>query len=833
MFAQTSQVHSALGETVRSLKSFLAAKGKALVVASNQQQQSVASARKRLASAPSQAQPSSSLPAVLGSALPAGLQEHLHANLFARRKRDFSALLAPQQLDRALDVMKSSSFSIGGLGMGSSSGSSSSGSNNNSSSSILGQRQPLLLQQARGYSTVRTPRPFSEPFRVAGLARATVAVPRAVQGTQRRLLFSRDADSIDEEELEELFEAADASPRDPKKQAALLEVLCRADPSAAIQRVESKNYATFTNECLRYYVTALVESGVIYKRDLTRLEPLIDAIIRNNANKSKSSWDDGDDVSAPASFSSAKTLSSKLGALGSPASGGFFGGSAGSEHSPLHVVMQEPSPKSQMWRLIRTLILLTLVFLIVSQFIEERGFPGRVGQAGQEIQPEQFHHVTFEDVQGADEAKEELQDVVEFLRNPDKFTRLGGKLPKGVLLVGPPGTGKTLLAKAVAGEAGVPFFYCSGSEFDEMLVGVGARRIRELFAAAKKKSPCIIFMDEIDAVGSKRTSRDQAYSHMTLNQLLVELDGFKPAENVIIIAATNFPETLDPALVRPGRFDTHINVPLPDVRGRESILKAHTRTMPLQNKADLWKLARGTPGFSGAELANIVNQASLKASRESRDTITLADLEWAKDKVAMGAERKKAVITEYDKKVTAYHEGGHALCALYTEGAMPVYKATIIPRGQALGMVTQLPEDDTNSVTRKEMMARLIVCFGGRVAEEKIFGRDSVTSGASSDIEQATKLARAMVTKYGMSDKVGPILHQEDENMAESTRSLIEAETKAILTDAYNQAKALLSKYEREHHTLAKALLEHETLTAEEMRAVIAGKTLPLPRSEE
>ncbi|EDQ90630.1 uncharacterized protein MONBRDRAFT_7044 [Monosiga brevicollis MX1] len=434
---------------------------------------------------------------------------------------------------------------------------------------------------------------------------------------------------------------------------------------------------------------------------------------------------------------------------------------------------------------------------------------------------------TFEDVQGADEAKEELMDVVEFLRHPDRFTRLGGKLPKGVLLMGPPGTGKTLLARAVAGEAGVPFFYCSGSEFDEMFVGVGARRVRELFAVAKRKAPCIVFMDEIDAVGSRRSGRDQQYSKMTLNQLLVELDGFNSSDKVIVVAATNFPESLDPALIRPGRFDTHIKVPLPDVRGRQKILETHASKVQLDNKEDLWTIARGTVGFSGAELANLINQAALQASRQQRDSIDLAMLEWAKDKILMGAERKQAVITEKDKAVTAYHEGGHALCALYAPGAVPVYKATIVPRGNALGMVTQLPEDDTNSMTRQQMMARLIVCMGGRAAEEKIFGYDNVTSGASSDVEQATKMARTMVTKYAMSDKVGPMMFDDEDVISNETRALIEQETKRILEEAMAGAVAILTKHEKEHHRLAKALLERETLTADEMRLIIKGKKLP------
>lgn len=358
-------------------------------------------------------------------------------------------------------------------------------------------------------------------------------------------------------------------------------------------------------------------------------------------------------------------------------------------------------------------------------------------------------------------------------------------------------------------------------------MGVGARRVRELFAAAKRKAPCIIFLDEIDAVGGKRSAKDQQYVKMTLNQLLVDLDGFNQTDGIIVVGATNFPELLDPALTRPGRFDTHIEVALPDLRGRHLILKAHARKMPIDSEESLMKIARGTPGFSGAELANLVNQASLRASRHHSDVISLQDLEWAKDKILMGPERSKAVISEKDRKLTAYHEAGHALCALFAEGAVPVYKATIVPRGKALGMVTQLPEDDTNSVTRREMVSRLVVCMGGRAAEERIFGRDHVTSGASSDLVQATRLAHAMVTRYAMSDKVGPIAVEAEEQLSGDMRKLIEAEELALLKEAMERAHAILSRYEKEHHRLAQALLERETLTADEMRDVVAGRPLP------
>ena len=373
--------------------------------------------------------------------------------------------------------------------------------------------------------------------------------------------------------------------------------------------------------------------------------------------------------------------------------------------------------------------------------------------------------VTFADVAGCDESKQELEEVIDFLKDPGKFQRLGGKIPKGVLLVGPPGTGKTLLAKAVAGEADVPFFSISGSDFVEMFVGVGASRVRDMFAQAKKNSPCLLFIDEIDAVGRHRGAglgggNDER--EQTLNQLLVEMDGFDENENVILIAATNRPDVLDPALLRPGRFDRQVVVPNPDVKGREEILKVHVRKVPLAKDVNLAVVARGTPGFSGADLANLVNEAALLAARRNKRKVTSKDFDDAKDKVLMGNERKSMAMDEQEKKLTAYHEAGHAICSLNVEETDPIHKATIVPRGRALGMVQQLPEKDQYSYSRAKMLSRLIICMGGRAAEELKFGRDKVTSGASSDIAAATKLARSMVTEWGMSDLLGPVLYAEN-----------------------------------------------------------------------
>jgi cell division protease FtsH len=451
--------------------------------------------------------------------------------------------------------------------------------------------------------------------------------------------------------------------------------------------------------------------------------------------------------------------------------------------------------------------------------------------------------VTFADVAGADEAKVELQEIIEFLKDPQKFTKLGGRLPKGALLVGPPGTGKTLLARAVAGEAGRPFFSMSGSDFVEMFVGVGASRVRDLFEQGKAHAPCIIFIDEIDAVGRHRGAglgggHDER--EQTLNQLLVEMDGFESNDGVILIAATNRPDVLDPALLRPGRFDRQIVVDAPDLRGREGILRVHLRNKPVADDVNVTTLARGTPGMAGADLANLVNEGALLAARRNHEKVYMADLEEAKDKVMLGAERKSMVMKDEERRLTAYHEAGHAVCAMMVEGNDPLHKVTIVPRGRALGVAFTLPEDDRVSVTRQQIEARLAMAYGGRTAEELIFGRDRVTTGAASDIQQATGIARRYVSQWGLSDAIGPILVGDNEQelflgrelqhrreVSEKTAQLVDAEVSRVITKAYNTAKETLTTHVDLLHKVAAALLERETLTREDIGYLIRGEALP------
>ena len=454
--------------------------------------------------------------------------------------------------------------------------------------------------------------------------------------------------------------------------------------------------------------------------------------------------------------------------------------------------------------------------------------------------------VTFADVAGCDEAKEEVKELVDFLKDPGKFQRLGGKIPRGVLLVGPPGTGKTLLAKAVAGEAKVPFFTISGSDFVEMFVGVGASRVRDMFEQAKKQAPCIIFIDEIDAVGRHRGAglgggHDER--EQTLNQLLVEMDGFQGNEGVIVIAATNRPDVLDPALLRPGRFDRQVMVGLPDIKGREQILKVHSRKVPLANDVDVLVIARGTPGFSGADLANIVNEAALFAARANKRAVDMEDFERAKDKVIMGTERRSMVMSEEEKKLTAYHEAGHAIVGLNVPEHDPVHKVTIIPRGRALGVTMFLPEGDRYNYTREYLESKISSLFGGRIAEEVIFGMNKVTTGASNDIQKATELARNMVTKWGLSEKVGPLTLGSNEEevflghsvtrhkeVSEATSSIVDAEVRGIVDRNYKRAEKILRDNLEKLHTMAQALVKYETINKDQIQDIMAGRPMREPK---
>jgi ATP-dependent metalloprotease len=502
----------------------------------------------------------------------------------------------------------------------------------------------------------------------------------------------------------------------------------------------------------------------------------------------------------------------------------------GVKKEPLYVVVDE-SLGSTIFKWVKFLMIFGvtcyLSLVLLTLFIDATGVIKKVGGAQDNQAKPEMQKTRFTDVHGCDEAKEELQELVEFLKAPEKFSTLGGKLPKGVLLTGPPGTGKTLLARAVAGEAGVPFFYMSGSEFDEVYVGVGAKRVRDLFTQARGKSPAIIFIDELDAIGGKRNERDAAYAKQTLNQLLTELDGFDQDTGVIIIGATNFPQSLDKALTRPGRFDRNVVVGLPDVRGRISILNHHLKNIRIDGEVDATVLARGTPGFSGAELENICNQAAVRASKNKAKRVTMDDLTWAKDKVLMGAERRSAVIQQKDKVMTAYHEGGHALVAMLTKETTPLYKATIMPRGHALGLTQMLPELDKVSETRAEMMAQIDVCMGGKVAEELIYGRDQVTTGASSDIQSATRIAHMMVTQAGMSDKLGNVdLNSDYARLSSETKQLIESEVRRLVEEGHARATKLLNDNREGLERLANALVEYETLSKEEMEAAVRGERL-------
>lgn len=580
-------------------------------------------------------------------------------------------------------------------------------------------------------------------------------------------------DSKNASGIEFLSQRANEHPQNSSFQQEYYESLLASDPGLLIRRFRDKSYAR-NKESALLFLQALQKTGEI------------------------------------------DTLASQI------ASGSAQEEPLGSKNKPLFV---QPLPTNKTWA--RVTFVFNALFLgalaySLYLFTAQR-FSGLAMPAHRVYDPEKEEPASFDDVRGCDEAKHELEEIVEFLRSPERFVRFGARLPKGILLVGPPGTGKTLLARAVAGEAGVPFFYASGSEMDEMFVGVGSQRVKQLFEKAKQQAPAIIFIDEIDAMGSRRNARDPQHSRMTLNQLLTEMDGFSTNENVVVIAATNFPESLDPALLRPGRFDKHVHVTLPDVKGRREILDLHLKGS-MSHNIDLSLLARATPGFSGADLAKLVNQAKILASKEGAAVMSMKHLEWSRDEMIMGIEKKSALISPADRNITAFHEGGHALIALLTPGAMPIHKATIIPRSNALGMVAQLPDGDQLSMTRSQLLARIDVAMGGRAAEELIFGDSQVTTGAASDFFQATEVARAMVTRYGMSEVVGLVSANEEQidKFGPETKALIEREVKRILTESYSRAKGLLKTHRESLEGIANALLEKETLDKDELRRIAA-----------
>jgi ATP-dependent metalloprotease len=626
--------------------------------------------------------------------------------------------------------------------------------------------------------------------------------------TQRRN-FSATSNVMNQNMLAHAERTANNNPTSASAQQAFYSALLRANmPKIVIERYQTGRYATNTAADASY-LKALQITGTVPP------------------------------PGAPGSAQNASGLSQEtLQSVGQAVAGHNYAGSVvkpgtktgtGAKDAPLYVVVEE-SWGASAFRWFKFIVITAIVgyfgIVMLTMIVEFAGsFRTRTGQ-NNEVQP-QNQTVRFSDVHGCDEAKEELQELVEFLTNPDKFNQLGGKLPKGVLLVGPPGTGKTMLARAVAGEAGCPVFYMSGSEFDELYVGVGAKRVRDLFQQARTKAPAIIFIDELDAVGGKRNARDPAYAKQTLNQLLTELDGFSPSTGVILIAATNYPDALDQALTRPGRFDRHVNVPLPDVRGRIQILKHHMRNVPITADVDATTIARATSGMSGADLENLVNQAAVRASRMKYKKVNGDCFEWAKDKIMMGAEARSRVMREKDKIMTAYHEAGHALVNLFTPASSQLYKMTIIPRGRALGVTHFLPEMDAVSQGYDQYLAQIAVSMGGRAAEELIYGPDKVSSGISSDVSQATRIAHALVTQYGYSKKLGNVdLASEYDSLSSETKQEIEREVRRIVEEGRQQADKIINDKRKELEALKDALLEFETLDREEIMKLLRGEKL-------
>lgn len=615
------------------------------------------------------------------------------------------------------------------------------------------------------------------------------------------------SNGISRNQLATLEESANRNPGNANAQNAFYQLLLRANmPAILVERYQSGRFATnpATDDAYRKALALLGASAS------SAANPTV-------ASTGNNQWPTFEHAVANAAVGGSGVAPNAMGGKG----------------EPIHVIVQE-STRSVIFRWFKFLavfvVITYLCFAAVTIVIETLSTYRRGPGAKQDSEVKAEKQTTrFSDVHGCDEAKEELQEVVEFLKNPEKFSDLGAKLPKGVLLVGPPGTGKTLLARAVAGEAGVPFFYMSGSEFDEIFVGVGAKRVRELFTAAKSKSPAIVFIDELDAIGGKRNPRDQAHAKQTLNQLLTELDGFDQETKIIIIGATNLPTMLDKALTRPGRFDRHVNVELPDVRGRIAILKHHAKKIKVSPDVDLEAIAARCPGRSGAELENMLNVAALRASRAKATMVSKQDMDWAFDRVTMGSERKSMVVTEKEKEMTAYHEAGHALVQLFDkESSSTLYKVTILPKGPSLGHTAQLPQMDKYSYTAAEYMSNIRVLLGGKMAEEMRYGDDKVTSGVSSDLERATDLSFMMVTLFGMSSALGPVEYgRRYENLSSATKAAIEGEVQKTLRKSYEDVRHLLTEKRKELDLLAKALVKYETLDKSEVEKVIRGESLP------
>ncbi|KAJ5190734.1 ATPase AAA-type core [Penicillium cinerascens] len=661
-------------------------------------------------------------------------------------------------------------------------------------SSFIAQARGFAAPTARSYSTLT-------PFRI----NAPNAAPK-VNGLskiqQQRFLFGGPATNM----LAQKEKTANNNPNSANAQNSFYQALLRANmPAIVVERYRSAQFAS----------NAATEAA--YAQALQRVGGADSAGIAGNQNLSS------EQLQAVGQAVAARNNGGQIG-LATKHNG------TGAKEAPLYVVVEE-SLGSTVFRWVKFLLYFGffayMSLVLITILVETTGVLKNIrGQQNNEAQPQQ-QTVRFSDVHGCDEAKDELQELVEFLLNPDRFSSLGGKLPKGVLLVGPPGTGKTLLARAVAGEAGVPFFYMSGSEFDEVYVGVGAKRVRDLFSQARGKAPAIIFIDELDAIGAKRNERDAAYVKQTLNQLLTELDGFSQTSGVIIIGATNYPQLLDKALTRPGRFDRKVVVGLPDVRGRMDILKHHMTNVQISTDVDVGVIARGTPGFSGADLENLVNQAAIHASRDRKLKVGPLDFDWAKDKIMMGAEARSRIIQDKDKLLTAYHEAGHALVAYYSRSATPLYKITIVPRGMALGITHFLPEMDTVSRNYTEYLSDIDVSMGGKAAEEMIFGEDNVTSGISADIQQATETAFTLITRFGYSKKLGNVdLSTNYDSLSSETKQEIESEVRRLVEEARLRASKILTEKREELEILTKALIEYETLTKDEMEKVLKGEKI-------